>query len=87
MMSLRTSPQTGVAIPPKEGKTHNYRQKCREIQGIPTPVCALARNDMVYRHAETTALPWSQTVEKVVLAAKPLPSPGGGAPRSELIPT
>ena len=26
--------------------------KCSKIREIPTPVCALARNDMVFRHAE-----------------------------------
>ena len=38
-MSLRTSPQTGVAIPRSVAVG-------LKIRGIPTPVCALARNDM-----------------------------------------
>ena len=37
-MSSRTSPQTGVAIP----------YGVRIVRGIPTPVCALARNDTVF---------------------------------------
>ena len=37
--SLRTSPQAGVAIP------INFRQESADLKGIPTPVCALARND------------------------------------------
>ena len=28
-------------------------EKCLKIQGIPTPVCALARNDMGFRQSET----------------------------------
>ena len=38
MMSLRTSPQAGVAIP----------WDVRKPKGIPTPVCALARNDILF---------------------------------------
>ena len=40
MLSSRTSPQTGVAIP--------YFKGIPLIQGIATPVCALARNDIVF---------------------------------------
>ena len=37
-LSLRTSPQTGVAI------SQRFRAGCK-LMGIPTPVFALARND------------------------------------------
>ena len=40
-MSLRTSLQTGVAIP-------RIILGLLRTQGIPTPVCALARNDFIF---------------------------------------
>ena len=43
---------TGVAIPETGGKYLFVEGKCLKIQGIPTPVCALARNDMVFRQSE-----------------------------------
>ncbi|MDY6181461.1 MAG: hypothetical protein SPI15_11530, partial [Candidatus Faecousia sp.] len=60
-LSLRTSPQTGVAIPRLEGKcTEKHPKKTGIVtvpggirylvpfnRGIATPVCALARNDSV----------------------------------------
>ena len=67
-VSSRTSPQTGVAIPKVEGKTSDYELKmfensgdcqkvnCPKGQERPpwgAPVCALARNDMVFRQAQT----------------------------------
>ena len=39
-LSLRTSPQAGVAIP------QGFWRRFPSNRGIPTPVCALARNDM-----------------------------------------
>ena len=50
-LSLRTSPQTGVAIPPTIqdsllGRLSVFRI-FRKIWGIATPVCELARNDSV----------------------------------------
>ncbi len=39
IVSLRTSPQTGVAI------SSDFRPNSADLMGIPTPVCALARND------------------------------------------
>ena len=61
-LSLRTSPQTGVAIPRLEGKCIDNCPTERENlaifgdnrnlvplnRGIATPVCALARNDSKY---------------------------------------
>ncbi len=41
MLSLRTSPQAGVAIP-------LFLGDARKIREIPTPVCALARNDSFF---------------------------------------
>ena len=58
-LSLRTSPQTGVAIPLLRGETYRKVPRRTEFtaifggnrylvpfnRGIATPVCALARND------------------------------------------
>ena len=40
--SSRTIPQNGVAIPIR------FAVRCLKSKGIATPVCALARNDVVF---------------------------------------
>ena len=49
MLSLRTSPQAGVVPEQSEemplGAIPFFSGDARKIREIPTPVCALARND------------------------------------------
>ena len=47
-LSLRTSAHTGVAIPRLGVKTRIFYINSLKIRGIPTPVCALARNDAAF---------------------------------------
>ena len=52
-LSFRTSPQTGVGIPRLNVKTSGFGTKMFENQGgIATTVCALSRNDTVFRQSE-----------------------------------
>ena len=44
-----------VAIPSLNGKMYDYRRKCRKNREIATPVCALARNDMLFFRAALVA--------------------------------
>ena len=41
-LSLRASPQTGVAIP------FDFRQHSANLMGIATPACALVRDDSLF---------------------------------------
>ena len=52
-LSFRTSPQTGVGIPRIEAKAAGLGSKMFENSGgIATAVCALPRNDMVFRQSD-----------------------------------
>ena len=55
MLSLRTGDLWSPVwqSPLKKREISIYRAKCLKIRGIPTPACALARNDTIFTALQT----------------------------------